>query len=384
MGKIIYLLFLFLSFSTFAQINDLNGNVKSLRVKVFSQKEKKEKPEVEYYIDEDGNEIKRTYKKDDDIYDIIGPYSQSNIKFLKKYYHSRWKENASPNFSNFYIKFSKSQKPTIEIWYGYKNSDKRAHYYYEYYQNDSLKYEIDKHNKSYDTIKYFYNEFGKEKVIDVHYSFDNKKEVDSSKIFYNIDGLVKYSISYDKYNNANILEYKTTEENTIIGYFTFRNWLSTLLISTQLLKQNYYFRIQVFNKKSKLIKTVNYNYHHKYIIPSNETFIKYNNQDKIVEQKYIDYRNNYEQNTTNYNYENDLIASVVYINDNDYYGKKDLQYYDNKLVKRIESYSPNLIRFANFKYDIDRKGNWTKMTMTLYFNGVESKHIMKRKIKYYN
>jgi hypothetical protein len=385
MRKIIYLLFLFLSFPTFGQINDLKGNVKSLRVKVIPQKEKEETPEAEYYIDENGNEIKRTYKKNHDEYlEIVGPYSQLNIKFLKKFYHSHWKENASPNFSNFYIKFSKSRKPITEIWYGYKNSDKRAHYYYHYYQNDSLKYEIDKHYKPNDTIKYFYNKFGKEKVIDVHYYFDDKREVDSSKIFYSKDGLVKYSISYDKYNNATISEYKATEENNTIAYFTLRDWLYTLLISNQILKQNYYFRIQVFNKKSKLIKTVNYNYDHNYIIPSNQTLIKYNSQDKIVEQKYIDYRNDYKQYITNYNYENDLIASIVYINDNGYYGKKDLQYYDNKLVKRIQSYSPTDIRIANFEYEIDRKGNWTKMTMTLYFNGVESKHIMKRKIKYYN
>ena len=162
MKKVVLLLF-FIHLTVFAQINDLKGNVKSIRVKVILQKEKEETTEAEYFIDENGNEFKRTYKKDDDFAQIVGPYSQLNVKFLKKYYHSHWKENASPNFSNFYIKFSKSRKPITEIWYGYKNSDKRAHYYYDYYQNDSLKYEIDKHYRPNDTSKYFYNKFGKER-----------------------------------------------------------------------------------------------------------------------------------------------------------------------------------------------------------------------------
>jgi hypothetical protein len=385
MRKIIYLLFLFLSFSAFAQINDLKGNVKSLRVKVIPQKEKEETPEVEYYIDENGNEIKRTYKKDPDEVVIFGPYGErSNFKYLKKSYHKIWTENASPCFANFYLKLSKSRKPLDEIWYGYTNDDKIRHYYYDYYQNDSLKYEIDKHYKPYDTIKYFYNKFGKEKVIDINY-YDYKREVDSSKTFYDKKGLVKYAMSYDKYPNPTILEYKATEETNTISYFGLRQILFRLLNRKQILNQNYFHLIRTYDKKNRLISIINYYDDNKNIIPSNETFMKYDDKNNIIEKKHLIYNwSRLQINTTNYNYENDLLTSVLFESSTNYSYKKFIKYYDNKLVKRIEFYSPNLIRFANFKYDIDRKGNWTKMTMTLFINGEESKHIVKRKIKYYN
>lgn len=384
MRKIIYLLFLFLSFSAFAQINDLKGNVKSLRVKVIPQKEKEETPEAEYYIDENGNEIKRTYKKVHEYILDLGPYGEFfNPKYLKNSYYKSWIENASPRFVNFYLKLSKSRKPVDEIWYGYTNSDIRRHYYYEYYQNDSLKYEIDKHNKSYDTIKYFYNEFGKEKVININY-YDNKREVDSSKTFYDKKGLVKYAMSYDKYPNPTILEYKATEETNTVSYFGLRQILFRLLNRKQILNQNYFHLIRTFDKKNRLISIINYYDENKNIIPRNQTLIKYNDEDNIIEKKNINFYNRFGINTTNYNFENKLLTSIYFLGSNNYSSRQFFQYYDNKLVKRIESYSPNLIRFANFKYDIDRKGNWTKMTMTLFINGEESKHIVKRKIKYYN
>jgi hypothetical protein len=377
-----------LSFPTFAQINDLKGNVKSLRVKVIPQKEKEkeETPDAEYFIDENGNEIKRTFKKDDVYILDLGPYGEFfNPKYLKNSYYKSWIENASPRFANFYLKLSKSRKPITEIWYGYKNSDKRAHYYYHYYQNDSLKYEIDKHYKPYDTIKYFYNKFGKEKVIDVHYYFDDKREVDSSKIFYNKDGLIKYDVYYDKYSNETIAEYKTTEETNTIAYFSLRQMLFKLLNREQILIQNYYHLIRIFDKKNRLINTLKYNNDNKYIIPSNQTFMKYDNKNNMIEKKYLIYNwSRLQINTTNYNYENDLLTSVLFESSSNYSRKQFIKYYDDKLVKRIESYEPKRIQIANFEYKIDRKGNWTKMTMTLYFNGVESKHIMKRKIKYYN
>jgi hypothetical protein len=372
-----------LSFPTFAQINDLKGNVKSLRVKVLV---KDETPETEYYIDENGNEIKRSYKKDPDEVVIFGPYGALfNLKYLKNTYYKSWTESASPYFANFYLKLSKSQKPLDEIWYGYTNNDKMRHYYYDYYQNDSLKYEIDKHYTPNDTIKYFYNKFGKEKVIYVHYSSDDKREVDSSKIFYNKNGLVKYSISYDKYSNPTIIEHKTTDETNTVSYFGLRQMLFKLLNREQILIQNYYHLIRIFDKKNRLINTLKYNNDNKYIIPSNQTFMKYDNKNNMIEKKYLIYNwSRLQINTTNYNYENDLLTSVLFESSSNYSRKQFIKYYDDKLVKRIESYEPKRIQIANFEYKIDRKGNWTKMTMTLYFNGVESKHIMKRKIKYYN
>jgi hypothetical protein len=381
MKKVVLLLF-FINLTVSGQINDLKGNVKSLRVKVLV---KDETPETEYYIDENGNEIKRTYKKVHEYILDLGPYGELfNLKYLKNSYYKSWIENASPRFVNFYLKLSKSRKPVDEIWYGYTNSDIRRHYYYEYYQNDSLKYEIDKHYKPYDTIKYFYNEFGKEKVIYVHHSSDDKREVDSSKTFYDKKGFVKYAMSYDKYPNPTILEHKTTDETNIVSYFGLRQMLFKLLFGKQIVNQNYFYLIRTFDKKNRLISIINYYKDNKNIIPRNQILIKYNDENNIIEKKNINFYDGFGINTTNYNFENKLLTSIYYLGSSNYSSRQFFQYYDNKLVKRIESYSPTDIRIANFEYEIDRKGNWTKMTMTLYFNGVESKHIMKRKIKYYN
>ena len=136
-----------------AQNNKIIGNVKSIREKTISEKER---PTIEYVEREDSTIIQITTIKGNN--NLYGPYGEFfNKENVLKSFNEYWNHDPYSSFLNYYMTFSKTGKKIDEIWYDEEDVeyDTSKNFYNE---KDSLALQIDQRYIN-DSTKYFYNEF---------------------------------------------------------------------------------------------------------------------------------------------------------------------------------------------------------------------------------
>lgn len=386
MKNITTILLLLTTTFLYSQDGKIIGNVKSIREKTISEKER---PTVEYVEKEDGTIIQITTIKGN--INLYGPYGEFfNKENELKSFNEYWNHYPYSSFLNYYMTFSKSGKKIDEIWYDEEDEeyDTSKNFYNE---KDSLALQID---PSYinDSTKYFYNEFALRLKIMIN-EYDGKKEIDSVVYFYNNN---KKLTREDRFSNGEFgfsKFYKYNSNNNLIEDIIINNpilYKGNKAVPIEEIKDVetfYKSRFEyIYDTQNRLISKNWYRFKDKKLELYLQYFYEYDAFDNIIKiSTYSDKSKSfltiskfiYENNLLIYEQLTNLSSSILNSSKKYYYDKK------NNIVKsEIYDYQKNFI--TTFKYKFDRKGNYKKIIKKTTCDGVTKKIVLVREIKYYN
>lgn len=371
-----------------AQNNKIIGNVKSIREKTISEKEK---PTVEYVEKEDGTIIQVTTIKGNN--NLYGPYGEFfNKENELKSFNEYWYHDPYSSFLNYYMTFSKTGKKIDEIWYDEEDEeyDTSKNFYNE---KDSLALQIDQRYIN-DSTKYFYNEFALRLKIMIN-EYDGKKEVDSVVYFYNNNNNKKITRE-DRFSNGKFgfsKFYKYNSNNKLIEDFTINDTITykgNKVVPIEEIKdiEKYYkSRYEyIYDNNNRLITKNWYRFKDKKLELYFQYFYQYDAFDNIIKISTYSDKSKSFLTISKFIYENKLLIYEQRINmaapewnssKKFYYDKKN-----NIIKSEIYNYQKNFI--TTFKYKFDRKGNYKKIIKKTTCDGVTKKMVLVREIKYYN
>lgn len=386
MKNITTILLLLTTTFLYSQDGKIIGNVKSIREKTISEKER---PTVEYVEKEDGTIIQITTIKGN--INLYGPYGEFfNKENELKSFNEYWNHYPYSSFLNYYMTFSKTGKKIDEIWYDEEDEeyDTSKNFYNE---KDSLALQID---PSYinDSTKYFYNEFALRLKIMIN-EYDGKKEIDSVVYFYNNN---KKLTREDRFSNGEFgfsKFYKYNSNNNLIEDIIINNpilYKGNKAVPIEEIKDVetfYKSRFEyIYDTQNRLISKNWYRFKDKKLELYLQYFYEYDAFDNIIKiSTYSDKSKSfltiskfiYENNLLIYEQLTNLSSSILNSSKKYYYDKK------NNIVKsEIYDYQKNFI--TTFKYKFDRKGNYKKIIKKTTCDGVTKKIVLVREIKYYN
>ncbi len=366
-------------------MDNINGPVKSIHEKVIYLERTEKK--VEEFTDDEGNIIRRTYLLPDDTY--FSPYGEffNNPDGIVARFPKTWYYTQYANYKNYSRTFSKTGKRINEKWFEYNNKE-FENIDFKYNENDSL---ILKTVTGFtdDLTKYNYDKLGKTSLVYIN-DLDKETRKDSLTFKYNENHKVIridffqnnfYQFSmFSKYdNNNNLIEESEYNPNSFIDIKDIKN--EDDLFKTDgskfIYKENFY------DEKNKKIQTNVYTRDGGNISKlKNKVFYIYDDFNNIMEERI----QNFIVNSTSiryFTYKNSLLFNEKYIDS----GNSKLQinkyfyYNETNFIIKSEIKDRNESFLIEFKYKLDKKGNWIKQTKII--NGVP-KFILERKIEYYN
>lgn len=369
-----------------AQNTKIIGNVKSIREKTITEKER---PTVEYVEKEDGTIIQITTIKGNN--NLYGPYGEFfNKENELKSFNEYWYHNPYSSFLNYYMTFSKTGKKIDEIWYDEedKEYDISKNFYNE---KDSLALQIDQRYIN-DSTKYFYNVFALRLKIMIN-EYDGKKEVDSVVYFYNNN---KKLIREDRFSNGKFgvsQFYKYDSKNNLIDDFKINDTIvykrkkAVPLEEIKDVEKYYKSRNEyIYDIQNRLITKNLYRFMNKKLELFHQYFYEYDSFDNIIKISTYSDKSKSFLSISKFIYENKLLIYEERMNmAAPEWNSSRKYYYDkkNNIIKsEIYDYKKNFV--TTFKYKFDRKGNYKKIIKKTTCDGVTKKIVLVREIKYYN
>lgn len=352
-----YLYIFLFSLNIVAQDANIIGKVKSINENLIYLEEQPKIPEN--CLDCDINSLYQfgiATVGSPDIYDILFEEDWQNSRYVK--------------YKNREQKFNQEGLKTVETWFEGNNSVYRK-FEYKYDENDSIT-----------QIKEYYDDTNN---VIIKKNYLNDLLISEIYFTMNEDNNNNYSYKYYSYDESkNLIQIKKFNENgfDFSSHYTYNEMGKQIqLNNSHSDDEKILVWKKIYDEKNRLIELQNYstNEYTKKDSIVNRFVMKYNDNNKIIQRKYI--VTGYE---IEYNFEYDANNNIkrFYTNSFSKPNNYEFSYFRKKsrLVKVIsKKYNENFT--ITFDYKDDEKGNWIEQTKSV--NG-KPMFIWKRKIEYYN
>ncbi|MEW5675262.1 hypothetical protein ABGT15_03010 [Flavobacterium enshiense] len=365
---------LFLSTTIFSQKSDIKGNVKSIREKVISiEKEVYPKSTKEVtYIPLSGE---------------YGEFGIINPRNTEKKFRITWIDDIHNSYINYKKEFNQKGLLTNETWY-YSNKKIAYRWEYSYNKNDSLiqnkKFFGDNTDFTAYNITYDYQNRRKSEF---HIASDNPNYGSMIIYEYDLNSNIKKISMYSSergYENSAINFYNTNNKGTDVKihvpYTYQKNEDGSYSARNDSVGTLYQRKKYIYDDKGMLTEILryrNYEYNAKNEL-SNRIIYKYDKLNNLIEESYAN--PDTVSNSKFYSY-NEKKQKIRYVYKSKYDNIEIDYIYDNNLLIGINYKNKEQYYTIIYKYKFDKKGNWVKQIK--FVNG-KPKHILKRKIKYFN